>query len=329
MKKILLCLALVYANIAAFAQPAARNVIVEHFTNTYCSVCASRNPGFYNNLWQFPQVLHIAYHPSAPYVACPLNQHNKTENDARTNFYGVYGATPRIVIQGKVIPAANDYTSAALFQDEQGKTSPFEMKIYMQTMSQTSGYMKAVVKRVDTGSADSLYLYGAIVEDTLFFNASNGETKHYDVFRKELDNRYLAMPANVGDSAIFISHFSLHTAWNANRIYSIAMLQQSDKQVVQAGKSNHFTTTLNMNTFVRSHNYSIYPNPSTGIITVNGIEKDVEVYITGMDGKTFMKQNITGRANYINVTSLPAGVYFLRINNGEHVETLKFVRAAD
>ena len=27
-----------------------KKVIVEHFTNTLCSVCASRNPGFYSNL---------------------------------------------------------------------------------------------------------------------------------------------------------------------------------------------------------------------------------------------------------------------------------------
>jgi hypothetical protein len=80
-----------------------KKVVVEHFTNTRCSVCASRNPGFYNNYKTQAGVIHLAIHPSSPYAACVLSQHNPVENDARTNYYGVYGGTPVLVIQGVVI----------------------------------------------------------------------------------------------------------------------------------------------------------------------------------------------------------------------------------
>src|SRR5688572_14710898 len=90
--------------VSTFAQT-PRQVIVEHFTNTRCSICASKNPGFYSLLHgSYPQVLHIAYHPSAPYSNCYFSLQNPTENNSRTNYYGVYGSTPRAVIQGNVIP---------------------------------------------------------------------------------------------------------------------------------------------------------------------------------------------------------------------------------
>ncbi len=54
-----------------------QSVLVEHFTNTLCSICASRNPGFYQNLQSQQDVLHIAYHPSSPYAACVLNKQNR------------------------------------------------------------------------------------------------------------------------------------------------------------------------------------------------------------------------------------------------------------
>jgi len=76
-----------------------KNVVVEHFTNTRCGICASRNPGFFTNLNNNPDVIHLAIHPSSPYSSCVFNQHNSVDNDDRTNYYGIYGGTPRLVVQ--------------------------------------------------------------------------------------------------------------------------------------------------------------------------------------------------------------------------------------
>src|SRR5260221_7207968 len=75
----------------------AKKIIVEHFTNTDCSICAALDPGFYANLNAHPGVLHLSIHPSAPYPNGLLYKQNATANDARTNYYGVYGSTPRLV----------------------------------------------------------------------------------------------------------------------------------------------------------------------------------------------------------------------------------------
>src|SRR5580765_1346486 len=128
------------------AQPVPRTTVVEHFTNTFCSVCASRNPGFYSNLAAFPDVLHISIYPSAPYPACPFNQMNKAEQDARANYYGVLGATPRLVINGTPISANTQYTDPAIFGA--GQTSDFAMYVRLRRSDATSGEAIITIKRV-------------------------------------------------------------------------------------------------------------------------------------------------------------------------------------
>jgi len=99
----------------------SQKVIAEHFTNTKCSVCASRNPGLIQNFVSNPDVLHISIHPSSPYATCIFNQHNKTENDDRTKYYGLYGSTPRLAINGNVQASSVNFGSSTLFTSYKGK----------------------------------------------------------------------------------------------------------------------------------------------------------------------------------------------------------------
>src|SRR5690606_32021138 len=93
--------------------------------------------------------------------------------------------------------------------------------------------VKVVVKKVDTSSISSLLLYGAIVEDTLFFTANNGETKQYDVFRKALwgaSPLSISAPVAVGDSAVYTKTLPVDAVWDMHRVYAAAIIQQTDKQ---------------------------------------------------------------------------------------------------
>src|SRR5688572_6916976 len=122
MKKLTL-LSLIFISSVAIAQ-VPKKVIVEHFTNTKCSICASKNPGFYTNLAAHPGVLHLSVYPSSPYAACLLSQQTQPESDARTNYYGIYGGTPRFIIQGTVLPSNTNYADASIFTPYTGQTSP-------------------------------------------------------------------------------------------------------------------------------------------------------------------------------------------------------------
>lgn len=313
MKKIVFIIAATLTQYSAFSQ-VTKNVIVEHFTNTYCSICASRNPGFYTNRVQFPQVIHIAYHPSAPYAACPLNQHNKQENDDRTNYYSIYGATPRLVIQGKVVPSSTNYNNASIFQSELGQNSSFEIEAKLTPSGSSSITVSVKLKKVSSSSLSSLQLYAVLTEDTLFFNAANGETKHYDVFRKSVWGApmNITAPSNIGDSIVYTQTIALNSAWIANRMNVVAMLQDANKEIVQVTKSANLQSATSIATANQSAEMIIYPNPTKGVITVEVKEPSIiSVYnAIGKLMKTIKQHSLS--ATY-NLDFLPAGVYSIRI----------------
>ena len=182
----LVALSLLGLSNTSHAQVVPKTSVVEHFTNTYCSICASRNPGFYSNLANFPQVLHLAYYPSAPYPACPFNQLNKAENDARTNYYGIYGATPRLVVNGTVLPGNANYSSPDILQGTSNATSDYSLRITTRRIDATQAEAILHIRKVGTNSLQQLQLFAVLTEDTVHFNANNGESEHYDLFHKSL-----------------------------------------------------------------------------------------------------------------------------------------------
>ena len=129
-----------------------KKIMVEHFTNTNCSVCASRNPGFYTNFDTQSNAIHLAVHPSSPYPACLLSQQNQPENDQRTNYYGVYGGTPRLVINGDVISTSVNYSSASIFTPYLSQTSPASIRIEQQKFGTDSIVSTVIIKTTAVNS---------------------------------------------------------------------------------------------------------------------------------------------------------------------------------
>ncbi len=246
----------------------AKTIVVEHFTNSKCSVCAEQNPSFFQNLANQPNVKHIAYHPSSPYSTCIFSQHNPSENDARTNFYGVYGSTPRLAIQGSAISnSPNPFPNPNLYDSYQGQTSPFSLTVY-QGKDADSIRVQIVLKTVANHSFSDLRLYAAVAEDTIFYTSPNGETLHHDVFRKTFfgpNGILISPPAMIGDSIIFKGSLAKHAAWNFNRIFGYAMIQNSTtRAMVQTDVSNPSANVLTANSEVQSFSeVFLYPNPST------------------------------------------------------------------
>ncbi|MCB0642466.1 MAG: Omp28-related outer membrane protein [Phaeodactylibacter sp.] len=218
----------------------AKTVIVEHFTNSKCSICANKNPGFYNNLNGQPDILHLAIHPSSPYSDCIFNQHNPVENDARTYFYNVYGSTPRLVIQGSVIPSTTSYSDPALWTPFLGAMSPVSIQVEQSKQSNLiQGRVTLQVEEAQT--LGDLRLFVALAEDTVFYNAPNGEDLHFDVFRKalsEVGGDDITLPQNVGETATFEFEIIPDPMWDLDRMFMVVILQgATDKTVIQAAAS--------------------------------------------------------------------------------------------
>lgn len=252
---------LVGVNSSAILAQVAKTSVVEHFTNTSCSVCANNNNSFYNIINNYPNTLHISFHPSSPYSNDFFNQQNQADNDARTNFYGVFGSTPRLVVNGAVITNSNLNNTLSASSTT---TSNFEVQVRQEQVTGNDFNVSVVVKKVANDNSASATLFVGVSEDTIYQTTNNGESVHYNVFRKALSatvGNSVTLPVNVGDSTVSTFNYTAPSNWNINRLHTIALLQKADKSMINAGKSiNSVLNTTGIFT-VNGYMFNIFPNP--------------------------------------------------------------------
>lgn len=326
MNKKLLYSLLFSTSVSAMAQGVPKAIVVEHFTNTYCSVCASRNPGFTKNLESQPEVIHLSFHPSSPYSACTLNKYDKNGNDNRTKYYNIYGSTPRLVIQGKALSTSANYADSAIFANHKNKTTAFQMRTTL-TDNTDSFFLRMVVIKRDTSSLSTADLLGVLVEDTLNFNAPNGEKQHHDVYRQAFWNSgtTITLPANVGDSVVLKSAVAKDkSGWNLSQAYAIAIIQKKASDIIQASKSKRLSgqTMLNIQ-HSSNENIRLYPNPVQDIIYLETQEPIGMVQIYSTSGMVVF-ETLTDWE--VDVRELPTGTYFLQYSNGEKTFRQPFIK---
>ncbi len=325
-------ISLVYST--TFSQ-VSKKIVVEHFTNTLCSICATKNPGFYTNLNNNEGILHLAIHPSSPYSACLLNQNNVEENDDRTNFYGLYGGTPRIVIQGTAISPAEDYSDESLFDPFKDQVSPASIRFEQTKFNTDSIQCNIIIKTEAENTLGDLLLFVALAEDTLFYSSPNGEDQHYDVFRKSMfsaDGITVNLPSEVGDSIILSTSAALNFAWNSDRIYSIAILQESgSKEVVQSEASDVFIDSLVEATSIDNLNepfsLTIFPNPVIDdLLLIKTSENLVNTLLLfDLNGKLFYSTTFKNQHS-LSLENFAQGEYLLKVINEKGVIDRKFVK---
>jgi hypothetical protein len=297
-----------------------KKVVVEHFTNTRCSSCASVNPGFYTNYNNQDGVIHLAIHPSSPFASCVLSQHNK--NDGRTNFYGIYGSTPRFVIQGVVLSnSGTNYSSASIFTPYLNQTTPASIKIYQNKYANDSISTRIVIKTESAHNLSNLSLFVALAEDTVNYTGSNGEPVHYDVFRKSLTGTSgisLTLPTSIGDSVVYSFSSVANSVWDFTRIFTLAILQDATtKEVIQSenisAKTNNLTANLN-NGVLGQINTSVYYFENRINILNNGNEKKTFT-LYDISGKALLSEDIEAKNTVLDVSNLSQGLYLYSIKS--------------
>lgn len=185
----------------------------------------------------------------------------------------------------------------------------------------------------------------AIYDDgTCFFNPVIPEMQLY-VQEDELNNQYyLRMQVNnLGNGAPYIM--------STNQSGEMMMVDATgsyltgpyscDQSVVVSmssavyGNVNYMTTNpisapcsvLSVDDFVETSQWSLYPNPSTGIINVSGLEiNNTQITITDMTGRVAMRINKNAQSTQqIDASMLPAGVYQLTIQQEQRTSSKAFV----
>lgn len=306
-----------------------RKVVVEHFTNTRCSVCASRNPGFYTNLNAQSGVIHLAIHPSSPYPTCVLSMHNPSENDGRTIYNGVFGGTPVLVIQGIPLSTSANYSMPSIFTPYLGQMSPASIKIRQTKFGVDSIRSTIIIKTMATHSLTNLKLFVALAEDTIFYTGSNGEPRHYDVFRKSYTGTSgvnISLPTTIGDSVVYTKSSPANSAWVFARMFTLAILQDgTTKSVVQsesvAANSNFIISTPTgfKSQIIDGNNIAIFYSEKN--IILKQVIKNDGLYLEIFDvtGRHLFSKNIEGLEENINVSNLTEGIYIYSIKNKQTI----------
>ncbi len=285
-----------------------RKVIVEHFTNSRCGTCAARNPAFYETLEDYPEVIHIAYHPSSPYASCIFSQHNPEENDERTNFYGIYGGTPRAVIQGNVVPVQNPLIEPDQIDIHLGKSSDYSLTLNKELVGGGEYKITLTIERVSGSGAEELMLYFGLAEKEVQYAAPNGEDVHPNVFRKVLNQMNINIPA--GESQTLTETYFTDDEWIEEEIYAFAVLQNEDtKMIMQAGTSMDSPSSIPERSI--DHLGSVfYPNPASLYASVlpeyRGSFITAELYtVTGNKVRTWQNPE------KIELYDQPPGLYLM------------------
>ncbi len=296
-------------------------IVVEHFTNTNCGICASRNPGFYANLNNQTDVLHLSIHPSLPYPNCLLHQQNASDNDARTNYYSIFGSTPRIVVNGNVVSASTNYGDPSIFTPYQSLSTPASLRIVQEKFGTDSIRTTVIAKTESVHSLGSLSLFVCLAEDTVFYTGGNGEPMHIDVFRKSLSpvsGISMNLPPTPGDSLVYTFTTPHNTIWNFSRIYSMAILQESGtKNVIQAEAvpANIGNITTGLVDANEPFNIKLYPNPTSASIQLESSTLPCVATIFDLEGRLQLQKIIQQEKQTIELSSLALGVYILRLQN--------------
>lgn len=334
--KIIVTTSFLFFNLIAFAQ-VSKNIITEHFTNTVCSICPTKNSQLSNNLSNNPNVLRISYHPSSPYSSCILNQYNVSGNDTKTNSYNVYGSTPRIVIQGEVQSPSVNFSSSTLFDNYKDELTYLNLTLSLDTVSVLDSVKVRVVTHLVspiTNGVSSHNLYVALAEDTVFYNAPNGESSHKNVFRNSFNGNSGASidlsSLLVGDSIVKEYVIGKDTEWNMSRVFAYALIQDpSNKDVKQAGSSsrifeNQFTSIGNS----ESELVDVSITQSVNGLSLNskGFKNDSFYKIYTINGKLIKQGRHLNNVSFIETTEFPSSLYILKLEGLNNTVTKKFLK---
>lgn len=332
MKSFISILLVVFLSNSVFSQ-VPKNVIAEHFTNTVCSICASKNPQLNNNLSNNPSILRISYHPSSPYSSCILNQHNVVANDTRTNDYNIYGGTPRLVIQGEVQSPSVNFANSTLFDTYQNQLTFVTINVDLDAVSIVDSIKVRVKTMLDAPVpvAENYKLYVGIAEDTISYNAPNGENSHLNVFRTALNGNSgttIALPTTVGDSLINEFTIAKHSEWNISRIFAYALIQNtSNMEIEQVGSSNSvFENTLLSVDVKNEINIVVENNQEELNVSTKTFGKNSSYSLYTMGGQMILNGDHNNNHSLISISNLPSGIYVLRVDGKNKVATQKFLK---
>ena len=137
-----------------------------------------------------------------------------------------------------------------------------------------------------------------------------------------------------GDDETVCFEFDIDPSWDLNKIHIVGMLFDAQGKTdnassstvadaVNEGYSNNCSGSTETIYLDGPDKLMVYPNPAHNNLYVNNIPNNIEfINIINIEGKEVLKVNGT---NSIDISSLSKGIYVIKFNGPDFVETRNFV----
>lgn len=329
MKKLPVLLAFTMFAASLFAQQLVKKyVLIEHFTNSRCSVCASRNPAFFSLIEQAQNaanIHHLAVHPSFPYFNCVFHQANTADNTALVNRYSIFG-TPTVVLNGTVNPSGASLLTQGTLNTYLNQTSPLHVKVTENNAGPTRT-VNISARTVGSVPSAQYKLYVVLAEKTINLTTPNGEKVHHNVMRDLISDAAFT-PAALGSTVDLSFTYTPNAAWNANELYILAFIQNTvTKEIINSG--TRFDPAVSSSTEAVPQQVSIQPNPAQDFAYAqvnDDAVKQVEMFSVSGQRTVLSFQEQTGGQVELPVAALTPGVYFVKMTGEKGVYLGKLVK---
>ncbi|MCB0685273.1 MAG: Omp28-related outer membrane protein [Saprospiraceae bacterium] len=304
-----------------------KKILVEWFTNTYCGICASKNPGLQEVYKSFTGGLHrMTIHPDVPYPQCSLHNFNKEDNLARESYYNI-GGTPSLFLNGQ----STSTSSALAFGDAIGAKLGQTSSISVEVDEVSSSQVRITIE----SSADlsgEYRLFVALLEKHLAFDAPNGESEHFDVLRdfvSSADGDPVNIPA-AGESMNVSYSFFVPDGVDPDEAYILAFVQNySTKEILNSGTKfdEISTSTVDASDIAE---LTTFPNPATDQLHV-GVGKDFDIHkmeIFSQNGQLMKSVSLTTpeKEASVGISALSSGTYLLHVDLGNTIAISRFIK---
>jgi uncharacterized delta-60 repeat protein len=248
--------------------------------------------------------------------------------------------------KGKVITALNDDSFAVSINIQE------DQKIVVSCSTYKGGIYNFVLVRYTTdGSLDKSFGINGIVTTTI--SSENDQARSSII---QSDNKIVVIGTSMNNSvhdfrivrynqdgssdSTFGTDGIVTTAIDSSNSYLCAVAIQHDGKILVGGEIYindtigrlalaRYISGLNIGEIDNPNNsILIYPNPSTGRLTVETSLTPANSQLTIMNlcGQQLITRQITSPKTQIDISSLPSGVYFVRITDDKTVEVGKSIK---
>jgi uncharacterized delta-60 repeat protein len=110
--------------------------------------------------------------------------------------------------------------------------------------------------------------------------------------------------------------------------FALARYNNESKKQIIVQKIKHYIQTHNDAQATTLNNVSIYPNPAQNILHVEGLSSNAKLTVVDFAGNIAISQQLSANSQYynLNIASLHAGNYLLKIETNGEVVTKQFVK---